>query len=117
MSDNTASSGQLRIADEVIASIASTAVLEAEGVAGLAGYLPNWSGDIKGKLSRKRSAKSVTLQINEGKVRVSVAIVVHSGVKIQAVAKDVQQRVKNAVETMTGFDADEVNVHVAGLLA
>lgn len=110
----TLPTGQMKIADEVIASIASTAVLEAEGVAGMAGH---FTGDIAGKLSRKRPAKGVTLQTEQGKLQISVAILVHGGVKIQEVAKDVQQKVKNAIETMTGFTAEEVNVHIAGLVA
>ena len=109
--------GKVRIADDVIASIASTAALEVEGVAGMARYFPTWSGTGGGVLSRKRPAKSVTLQVSESTVQISLAIMICNGVKIQAVANDVQQRVKNAVETMTGFVAGEVNVHVAGLIA
>ena len=99
--------GHIKIADEVVASIASTAVLEADGVAGMAGYFGG----------RKKAAKGVALKIEEGKVRISIAIMVYNGVKIQAVAKDVQQKVKDAVETMTGFVAEEINVHVSGLVA
>ena len=115
----TGPTGQVQIADEVIASIASTAVLEAEGVAGMAGNLGMASnlGDIAGKLRGKKSARGVALRIENGYVQVSVEIVVHSGVKIQDVAADVQQKVKNAIETMTGFTAREVNVHVMGLVA
>ena len=107
-------SGQIQIADEVIAAIASTAVLEADGVAGMAGY---FSGDIAGKLSRKKNAKGVTLRMEDGKVYISVEIVAKSGVILQDVAKDVQQKVKTAIETMTGFTANEVNVHITGLVA
>ena len=104
--------GHVKIANEVIASITSAAVLEAEGVAGMAGHL-----DFAGKLGRKRPSKGVTLQTEQGKVQISVAILVRGGVKIQEIAKDVQQKVKIAVETMTGFTAVEVNVHVTGLIA
>jgi len=107
-------SGQIQIADEVIAAIASTAVLETEGVASMASY---FSGDIAGRLSRKKATKGITLRTADGKVNISVEIVVQSGVKIQEVAKDVQQKVKAAVETMTGFTTDEINVHVTGLVA
>jgi len=106
--------GHVHIADEVIASIASTAVLEADGVAGMASH---FTGDIAGRLSRKKPARGVALKMDNGKVHVSVEIVVNSGVKIQDVAKDVQQKVKNAIETMTGFTACEVCVHVTGLVA
>ena len=108
------SSGQIQIADEVIANIASTAVLEAEGVAGMPGH---FTGDIVARLGRKRHAKGVSLQINDGKVQISIEVLVNSGVKIQDVAKDVQQKVKTAIETMTGFVAEKINVRVTGLVA
>ena len=92
-------SGQVHIADEVIAAIAGAAVLESDGVVG-----------------RKRPSKSITLKVENEKVSVSVDIAISSGVKIQDVAKDVQQRIKNAIETMTGFTLIEVNVNVAGLV-
>ena len=114
MSEEINLSGHVQIADEVIANIASTATLEAEGVVDMAGY---FTGDIAGKLRGKKSAKGVALLVEEGKVHISVDIVVRSGVKIQTVAGDVQQKVKNAIETMTGYTADEVNVNVIGLVA
>lgn len=113
MSEKVNLTGQVQITEEVVASIASTAVLEAEGVAGMASH---FTGDLAGRLSRKKPAKGVALQIKDGNVKISVEIVTRSGAKIQAVARDVQEKVKNAIETMTGFTANEVNVVVAGLV-
>ena len=96
---------QIRISEDVIASIVGKAVSEVEGVVGLSG---------KG---RRRSVRSVSLKIEDGTVAVSLAIVVHGGVKVHVVAQDVQARVKSAIENMTGLLAGEVNVHVAGLVA
>ena len=98
--------GQVQIADEVIAAIASAAALEAEGVAGMAS-----------NFRRKKQNKGVAVRVEDGKVRISVDISVVSGVKIQSVASDVQQKVKTAIETMTGYTAVEVNVNVTGLVA
>lgn len=104
----------IHISDAVIATIASTAVLEAEGVAGMSG---NFAGEIAGKPSRKKYTKGVCLKVEGETVQVSVGIVVQGGAKIQKVAQDVQQRVKNAIETMTGFTISEVNVQVTGMSA
>ena len=112
MSDMITPSGGVQIADEVIAQIASTAVLEAEGVAGMAGAL-----DIASRLSRKKPTKGITLKVENSVVQISVAIVVNGGVKIQEVAQDVQQKVKTAIETMTGFTVEDVCVNVTGLVA
>ena len=93
---------KIQIANEVVSAIACTAILEVEGVASV------------GKHSRKK--KGVTLHRENGNVQITADIVVKSGSKIQNVACEVQHKVKNAVETMTGFTASEVNVHVSGLV-
>jgi uncharacterized alkaline shock family protein YloU len=106
--------GEVKIADDVLANIASTAVLEAEGVAGMAGQ---FTGEFAGML-RKKQAKGVRLQVEEGQgtIKVSVDIMIKSGEKIQNVALDVQKKIKDAMETMTGYEANEVNVQVIGLV-
>ena len=103
MAEMIAPEGKLKIADEVITQVACTAVLEADGVAGMAGHF-----------SRR---KGVALKMENGRVHITVAINVNGGVKMQNVAEDVQQKVKTAVETMTGFTVDEVSVHITGLVA
>ena len=113
-SANVSPSGQIHIADDVIVAIVGTAILETDGVAGMAGY---FSGDFASKLSRKKGAKGVTLRTEDGKVHLTVEIVVNSGVKLQSMARDVQQKVKSEVETMTGFIVDEVHVNITGLAA
>ena len=115
---NTAESseptGKIQIADEVIAQIAISATLEADGVAGMARH---FTGDLAGRISRKKPAKGCTLRVENGKVRISVEIAVNGGVKIQKVAHDVQQKIKTAIETMTGLSVEEVHVHITGLVA
>jgi uncharacterized alkaline shock family protein YloU len=108
------SSGVVQIADEVIATIARTAALEAEGVAGMASY---FTGDIASKIGRKKPTKGIALQVTNENVKITVQIMVKSGVEIQSVAKDVQQKIKSAVEIMTNYTASEVNVFVSGLVA
>jgi len=107
MSENL---GKVKIADEVLVNIASTAVLEAEGVAGMSNQM-DFTDILRGK------SKGISLNVTEEEVQISISIVVKSGVKIQDVALDVQQRVKGAIETMTGFIVGEVNIQVVGLVA
>ncbi|MCL2499910.1 MAG: Asp23/Gls24 family envelope stress response protein [Defluviitaleaceae bacterium] len=92
--------GVVRIADEVLAVIAGTAALEADGVAGLAGQ------------GRKQRAKGVTVAVTEQSVSLGIALTVKAGKKLQEVSREVQQRVKGAIETMTGLNVTDVNVHV-----
>jgi uncharacterized alkaline shock family protein YloU len=97
------SPGQVRIADDALAVIAGTAALEADGVAGLTGNA----------LGRKQLSKGVAITVEGETLTASVEIAVKPGVKIQEVSKDVQLRVKNAIETMTGLTVNEVNVSVS----
>jgi uncharacterized alkaline shock family protein YloU len=104
--------GSVRIADDVLAIIAGTAALEAEGVAGLAGYFSN---DIANKAVRKHMAKGVSVSVTDDTASFSIAITVQFGKKLQDVSREVQQRVKGAIETMTGLTVAEVNISVGAL--
>ena len=105
--------GAIRIADDVLAVIAGTAALEAEGVAGLAGY---YSNDLNSKAVRKHMAKGVSVKVSGGTVSFHLVITVKFGSKLQEVSREVQQRVKGAIETMTGLAVAEVNISVAALV-
>ena len=105
-------SGIVSISDEVLAVIAGTAALEAEGVAGLLGY---YHGN-KQKAVRKQMAKGISVQVSEGSVKASLAITAKFGAKLHEVAKDVQKRVKMEIENMTGLILTEVNVTVGAII-
>jgi uncharacterized alkaline shock family protein YloU len=109
---NANTPGHVRIADEVIAVIAGTAALEAEGVAGLAGHIGE---NFAERLGRKYLGKGVTIKIEEGAVSIATEVCVKSGAKIQDVGREVQDKIKNAVETMTGLTVAEVNVSINAL--
>lgn len=104
--------GIVQIADEVIAIIASTATLEIEGVSEMAG---NMAGGLIEKLSKKNSAKGITIDKKDGTISADVSIMVFHDYKIQDVAFNVQKKVKGAIETMTGIETTEVNVNVVGI--
>ena len=104
--------GAVFISDEVLAVIAGTAALEAEGVAGLLGY---YHGNNQ-KAVRKQMSKVISVQVNEGAVKASLSITAKFGAKLHEVAKDVQKRVKMEVENMTGLVLTEVNVTVGAIV-
>ena len=105
--------GAIRIADDVLAVIAGTAALEAEGVAGLAGYSSN---DLNSKALRKHMAKGVTVKVTGSTISFHLVISVKFGAKLQDVSREVQQRVKGAIETMTGLAVAAVNISVGALV-
>lgn len=105
-------SGEYRVADDVIASIAGIAATGVDGVAGLGGGLALGLGDV---LAGRQSSKGVRVEIGTREAAVDVYLHVAYGVQIPVVAQRVQENVKRAVESMTGLQVVEVNVHVQGV--
>lgn len=102
----------VKIADEVVAIIAGLAATEVQGVAGMSGGI---AGGIAEMLGRKSLAKGVKVQVGEKETVIDVYIIVEYGTKIPEVAWNVQESVKEAVETMTGLSVVEVNIHIQGV--
>ena len=103
----------IKIADDVIAVIAGAAASEVPGVASMAG---GFAGGISEVFSGKKNlAKGIKTEINEKNVKIDVNIIVEYGSRIPDVAFEIQNRVKKAVESMTGLKVEEVNVHVQGV--
>ena len=104
---------EIQIADDVISIIAGKAVSEVSGVAGMAG---GFAGGISEVLSGKKNlSKGIKVDVVEKQVKVDVNIIVEYGVRIPDVAFEIQNRVKKAVEAMTGLKVLSVNVHVQGI--
>ncbi len=103
----------IEISTDVIAVIAGVAVSEVQGVAGMSG---GFAGGITEVLSGKKNlAKGIKVEKENEKAKIDVNIIVEYGSRIPDVAFEIQTRVKKAVENMTGFKVEEVNVHVQGV--
>ena len=103
----------IQISNDVIAVIAGVAVSEVPGVSGMAG---GFAGGISEVFSGKKNlAKGIKADINENNAKIDVNIIVEYGSRIPDVAFEIQNRVKKAVESMTGLKVEEVNVHVQGV--
>ena len=109
---NDASKGEIKIADEVVAIIAALAATEVEGVASMAGNITN---ELIGKLGMKNLSKGVKVDVLEGIVTVSLALNLKYNYSIVEVSARVQEKVKNAIENMTGLEVADVNIKVAGV--
>ena len=105
--------GVIRIADEVVSIIAGLAATEIEGVAGMSGGLLD--GGFAEMLGKKNLSKGVRVEVGETETAVDLYVIVEYGVKIADVAWEIQQNVKKAIESMTGLDVVEANVHVEGI--
>lgn len=106
--------GTILISDEVICTIAAAAVMEVEGVVSLN---TNIGSDLAEILGVKMLGKGIKLTVEESNVTIECAVVLSYGYDVVEVAKNVQQSVKNAVESMTGFQVERVDVNVSAITA
>ena len=104
--------GAIRIADEVVATVAGLAAADVEGVSSMSG---GWGTDLAEKLGRKSYGKGIKVEVIEEQTKIDIFIVVEFGYQIPDVAETVQKEVKMAVETMTGLTVSAVNVHIVGV--
>ena len=103
----------IKISNDVVAVIAGVAVSEVQGVSSMSG---GFAGGITEVLSGKKNmAKGIKVDKTDNKAKIDVNIIVEYGSRIPDVAFEIQTRVKKAVEGMTGFKVEEVNVHVQGV--
>lgn len=104
--------GAVQIADEVVAIVAALAATEVEGVAKMSGNIPN---ELVSKLGMKNLSKGVKVEVTPTNVKVDLALELKYGYSIPKVSRTVQEKVKTAIETMTGLTVDEVNVRIVAV--
>ena len=105
--------GDIKISDDVIATLAAKAAKEVEGIADLiGGIVGNITAAVLGK---KDNSKGVDVDMKEGAAWITLHAKVKYGVKIPEVAWRAQENVKNIIESMTGIPVEKVNVSVEGI--
>ena len=104
--------GKVQIADEVVAIIAGLAATEVEGVASMAGNITN---ELVGKLGLKNLSKGVKVNVLENVVCVNLNLNLEYGYSIPETCRKVQDKVKTAIENMTGLQVSDVNISIASV--
>lgn len=104
--------GRVQISDGVVAIIAGIAATEADGVASLVGNITN---EMLSTLGIRNLSKGIVIEMAEDTVSVTVTLNLMYGYSVPAVSRQVQDKVAQAVETMTGLSVAEVNVIVADI--
>jgi uncharacterized alkaline shock family protein YloU len=105
--------GNIKIAVEVVSTIAGLATTEIEGVAGMSGTFAGGIAEILG--AKKNPSKGVKVEMKETSVVIDLYLIVNYGVRIPELAWEIQENVKNSVETMTGLEVEKVNIHIEGV--
>ena len=109
----TQEDGAIHISQDVIATIAAIAVSEVEGVYAAGS---SQSGDIAELFGRKNSAKVVRLSVNENdEIMIECNVVALYGHSVVELAKNVQENVCSAIESMTALKVASVDVNVCGI--
>ena len=104
--------GEVQIANEVVASIAGISASEVEGVDSMAGGL---AGELAGKFGAKNLYKGVKVEVADDIAMVELAINMKYGYSIPKTCKQVQEKVMQAINSMTGLTVKQVNVRIAGV--
>jgi uncharacterized alkaline shock family protein YloU len=104
--------GTVRIHKKVIASIASLATGEIEGVKRVGGDFKSGVLELMGKGSL--AAIKVEIDKNE-EVKVEIPLVIKYGFNIPDIANKVQENVRNALEKMTNLSIKDIDINVQGI--
>ncbi len=105
--------GEVIIADEVIAIIAGIAATEVEGVDSMNG---GWSGEIISKMGFRDLSTGVKIEIDDNHVSVDLSLNIKYGYSIPEVSASVQDKVSQAIESMTGLNVLDVNIKISGVV-
>lgn len=104
--------GNIKIADDVLATIAAVAAETVEGVVELQSTLKESVTDMLGV---KNLARGVKVNVGEAEAVIDLFVTIEYGKNLVDVSKEIQEKVKEAIETMTSLEVIEVNVHVSGI--
>ena len=104
--------GSVKIADDVVASIAAIAACEVDGVKSIDGTA---SENLFSKVGIRGVTRGAKVEVNGKQVRAAVAIIMDYGYNIPETCQYVQKRVKNSIENMTGLEVVDVNIRIAGI--
>lgn len=106
-------SGNVKISDDVVQIIAGIAAGEVDGVQAMGSSLSGGIAELFG--SKKPVSRGVKVDVQENTATIDIHVVVRYGVRIPDVAWNIQEKVKEAVETMTGLEVLRVNIHIDGI--
>ena len=106
--------GTVSFATEVVATIAGLAATEVDGVASMISPASGLA-DMFSRKSNRNLTKGVRIDLEDNRVSVDITITVDYGSPVPDVARNIQENVKKAIETMAGLDVRNVDVHVTGI--
>jgi len=99
--------GKTTLAPEVLTTIARMAALGVEGVSRMTSVPVRVN-----RLLRHTISDGVDMRVEDGVVYMDLYLVLHKGVNVREVSRNVQHQVARAVSEMVGMDVGHVNIHI-----
>ncbi len=103
--------GTLKVSENVIITITKNAACEVDGVSAIA----NKPFSIKSLLNPNLDNSMVNVVMLDGVAKIAISIIAKSGYNIVNVCELIQEKVKAAVQSMTGVTVSKVNISVVGV--
>lgn len=107
--ENNPGKGALKVSENVIVTIAKNAASEIDGVHKIA----TKGLSIKSLLQSSSDPSDIKVTMLDGVCKIAMSIVVKSGYNVVSVCERIQEKVKAAVQSMTGVTVSRVDVSVA----
>lgn len=104
--------GKIKIESDVVAMIAGLAATDTEGIASMSGGITE---GLAKRVSGRNVSKGVRVEVGETEAAIDLRVIIKYGFKIHEVARNLQENAKQAVESMTGLNVVEINIHVEGV--
>lgn len=104
--------GEVRIANDVISVIAGMALCDIPGIF-IDNRLPEAFID---RSNAKNITKAIRIDVQDGAVAVSIVVSIEYGKNISELCVEVQDKIRAAVQTMTGLTVSRIDVTVADLV-
>ncbi len=105
--------GNITINDEVLMDLAGLTCTRCYGIVGMAGQ--SFHEGVAELLGRDSLRKGVRMRRDDDKVSFNLYVIVEAGINITEVAHNLIDQVKYMVESSTGLEVEDVQVHVQGV--
>ena len=105
--------GRVQISNEVITIIAGLAATEPKGVASMAGNITN---EMVSRMGIKSLSRGVKVTVDNGIINVDLTLNLDYGYSVPKTCQKVQEKVKSAIENMTGLTVENINIQIANVM-
>ena len=101
--------GNLKISEEVVSTIAKQVITETEGVYSLAPQPVS----LKDTVLKAWIQKPLKITLNSDVAVIDIGVILKMGYKVKDIAEKIQNDIKEEVQNMTGITVSAVNIYVA----